>query len=228
MTISPDKIIAHRGAWKDFNLPQNSLAAFLKAQEFPIAGVEFDLQFTKDEKIVVFHDDFMGGKLINDLNYKDLCNYKLFNGEFIPLLAEFLKNATIKQSLWIELKESQLTENQKEKFVDNVLKEIEKYNLDIYFISFDFAIIKRLACKSIYPCLYLNDDCLLKKLAENKIKGIDISYEQLLDNSSLFFQVKRLNMILNTWTVNDKDIAENLIQQGVDFITTDELQSMLS
>ncbi len=90
--IDPQKIIAHRGAWKDFHLPQNSVAAFFKAQELPIAGIEMDIQFTKDEKCIIFHDDEINGTCINSLNYEELNDFSLSNGEKIPLLKDFIQN----------------------------------------------------------------------------------------------------------------------------------------
>ena len=47
--------IAHRGLHDD-NKPENSLSAFKNAIKHGYA-IEIDLQMTKDNKIVVFHDD---------------------------------------------------------------------------------------------------------------------------------------------------------------------------
>ena len=46
------KIIAHRGAWKEFNLPENSIAALQKAIEIKAYGSEFDVRRTLDGKLV--------------------------------------------------------------------------------------------------------------------------------------------------------------------------------
>lgn len=47
-------IIAHRGGSAE--APENTLAAFRTAKENGAAGVEFDVDFTKDGRAVVIHD----------------------------------------------------------------------------------------------------------------------------------------------------------------------------
>lgn len=49
-------VIAHRGAWDTPNCPENTLAAFQKAKEFGVWGIEFDIHFTRDNVPVVNHD----------------------------------------------------------------------------------------------------------------------------------------------------------------------------
>lgn len=54
-------IYAHRGAWtrdssKVFIIPENSLAAVEQAALLGYAGVEMDVKYTKDKKLVIMHD----------------------------------------------------------------------------------------------------------------------------------------------------------------------------
>ncbi|WAC41804.1 glycerophosphodiester phosphodiesterase family protein [Pedobacter sp. SL55] len=54
-------VIAHRGAWKTQNLPENSIASLKEAIKIGCFGSEFDVQFTKDNIAVVNHNgDFLG------------------------------------------------------------------------------------------------------------------------------------------------------------------------
>ena len=46
---------AHRGA--SGYAPENTLAAFQKAVDLGADGVELDIQLTKDDQIVVIHDE---------------------------------------------------------------------------------------------------------------------------------------------------------------------------
>lgn len=50
-------ILAHRGGAK--LAPENSFAAFKKAAELGVHGFEIDIRLTKDEEIVVFHDEYI-------------------------------------------------------------------------------------------------------------------------------------------------------------------------
>lgn len=49
------KIWAHRGC--SYEWPENTLQAFKAACKYPITGIELDIQLTKDNRIVVIHDE---------------------------------------------------------------------------------------------------------------------------------------------------------------------------
>ena len=51
-----NKIIAHRGIFDNKKVPENSIKAFKDAVNKKHT-IEFDIHLTKDNKIVVFHDD---------------------------------------------------------------------------------------------------------------------------------------------------------------------------
>jgi len=50
-------ILAHRGG--SLIAPENSMAAFKKAAELGVHGYEIDIRLTKDEEIIVFHDEYV-------------------------------------------------------------------------------------------------------------------------------------------------------------------------
>lgn len=88
---------AHRGLHKeDQSIPENSLSSFAAARDAGY-GVELDVQMTKDEKIIVFHDYDLKrtcgvDKMVFDLKYSELSEYTLFGtDEKIPLLTEALE-----------------------------------------------------------------------------------------------------------------------------------------
>ena len=54
MIPDPFRIIAHRGA--SAYAPENTMAAFHKAVEMGALEVETDIGFTKDQKLLLFHD----------------------------------------------------------------------------------------------------------------------------------------------------------------------------
>lgn len=102
--------IAHRGLHeKDLSVPENSLAAFRAAVKAGY-GIEWDLQLTRDNKVVVHHDRSLkrvcGADVsIGDLTYAELQNYRLHNTEErVPLFAEALEAVHGRVPLVIELK----------------------------------------------------------------------------------------------------------------------------
>ncbi len=88
-------MIAHRGL-HDENIPENSMAAFRNAVASGY-GVELDVQYTLDGKLVVFHDPDLNrmcgtDKKVRDCSLEELQSYRLKNtSETIPLFSEVLK-----------------------------------------------------------------------------------------------------------------------------------------
>ncbi len=107
-SLSPN-LYAHRGLHDNVHFPsENSLDAFAKAMEHGY-GMEFDLQYTKDRQIVVFHDKSllrMCGveKNVFDCNYSELQGYALPCGSNIPLFTEVLELVKGNVPLIIEIK----------------------------------------------------------------------------------------------------------------------------
>ncbi|MEY3644697.1 MAG: hypothetical protein RLZZ207_1392, partial [Bacteroidota bacterium] len=83
-TFIQNKIIAHRGAWKAQNLPQNSIASLREAIRLGCEGSEFDVWMTSDEVLVVNHDHELQGMDIETSTYEQLLTKTLSNGEKIP------------------------------------------------------------------------------------------------------------------------------------------------
>lgn len=68
-------IYAHRGANRE--APENSRAAFDKALDYAVDGIETDVQLSRDEVTLLWHDRFLDklglpGKHIDDFDYAEL------------------------------------------------------------------------------------------------------------------------------------------------------------
>ena len=81
-------VIAHRGAWKDTGLPQNSLASFRAAAN----GVSWIRMrcLALPMILVIRHDATRDGKRIDSMSYEEVTSVLLENGEKIPTLREYL------------------------------------------------------------------------------------------------------------------------------------------
>jgi len=130
---------AHRGLHcKDQKTPENSLPAFAAAKEHGY-GVELDVRLTKDEQIVVFHDDDLMrvcgvDKPVNSLDYDELSGLTLFDsGERIPLLTEALE-VLGDTPLIVELKSDRINIA---KLCENTLDILRKYGKTWCIESFD-------------------------------------------------------------------------------------------
>ena len=90
--------LAHRGYSEKY--PENTMIAFVEAIEGNFDGIETDVHLTKDNRLVLIHDEKInrtsnGKGYVKDLTYDELCKYN-FNYHFkeykekIPLLEELL------------------------------------------------------------------------------------------------------------------------------------------
>lgn len=99
---------AHRGLWNDA-LPENSMAAFRHAVDNGF-GMEMDVHLTRDDQLVIFHDDSLKrmcgvDKPICECTLEELRQYRLKGTEEgIPTFDEFLTMVDGRVPLIIEIK----------------------------------------------------------------------------------------------------------------------------
>lgn len=225
------KLIAHRGLSGKYY--ENTLPAFIHACKSNFYGIETDIQFTKDNKIICFHDKttkrLMGEKFkISELYYKDLLIMDFKQKKSLTERANvcpFSKYLRIckryKKHCIIEIK-YKITWAQ----LDKLLKKVKfyRYLKNCIFITFDKDTL-----------LYLREKCptlRLQLLVNNPIKryynfcktnNIDVSlYDRLVSNElveKLHFQ----GIKVAVWTVNNRTNAQKYVDYGVDYITSDYL-----
>lgn len=103
------KLYAHRGLHDDNRqVTENSLEAFRLAVEAGY-GIELDVQPTRDNRLVVFHDETLkrlcGADLrIRDLTWEELAAHPLPDGSAIPLCDQVLALVDGKAPLIVEIK----------------------------------------------------------------------------------------------------------------------------
>ena len=103
-------LIAHRGYYNNKKgIPENSVLAFKKAIDNNYL-IELDVRLTKDQKLVVFHDDNLKrvcgvNKRVKDLTYRELLRYNLFDTTLkVPLFSDVIKLVNGRVPILIETK----------------------------------------------------------------------------------------------------------------------------
>ena len=101
---------AHRGLFNNAgDNPENSLNAFAAAYEKGF-GMELDVQMTRDDVLVVFHDDTLTrmcgiDKCLSEMSYEEIKEVKLLGSEQrIPTFDEMLQLVAGKTPLLVEIK----------------------------------------------------------------------------------------------------------------------------
>ncbi len=134
-------VIAHRGAWKSNNLPQNSIASLKKAIDLGCTGSEFDVRMTSDNVLIVTHDPHYNELIVEESTYAELSKFKLANGEILPTLKDYIlagmqNNKTT--GLVCEIKPSKI-DARNLTITENVLKLVKELNAEDFikaYISF--------------------------------------------------------------------------------------------
>jgi len=222
------KIIAHRGAWKEFNLPENSIASLEKAIELKCEGAEFDVRRTLDGVLVVNHDPVYYGDTIQTNTYAFLNKNKLSNGESLPTLKEyFLKGTQDKHKtlLICEIKAAIKDKEQDYLATIETLALAKKLKIEkrIVYISFSKDILSWIKEKQpTATVLYLESDLSIDAVVQNKFDGINLHYTSFKNNSQLSATAKNAGLKIGSWTVNELSNLAILQAQGVEWITTNQ------
>ena len=222
----PAQVIAHRGFHDGNTVPENSVAAFKRAQENGLYGSEMDIWLTTDGKLVVNHNATRDGVTIQNFPYSKVENMTLPNGEKLPLLENFLdalkENTATK--LIIEIKEhnSDLKNQNAAKAAIDAVKAAGMQD-HVEYISFSLVACKEVA--KLDPTAYvayLTGGTAPQELKNSGINGLDYNIAEFRDHPEWITQAKELGMTVNVWTVNTMDEMAEMTNAGVQFITTDQ------
>lgn len=221
------KIIAHRGAWKNTEVPQNSLASLREAIQQKAWGAEFDVHLTKDDVLVVNHDHDFYGIDIATATYAELLTKKHPNGEAIPTAEAYLKAGLAQKGtkLIYELKSSKAGKERTLKAARMSVDLVKKLHAEklVEYILFDYdASVEIKALAPTAKVHYLNGDKSPQEIKAAQLDGIDYNVGVFKKNPNWIQEAKGLKLKTNVWTVNTEDDIQYFIKQGVDYITTDE------
>jgi len=147
------KKILHRGLSARY--PENTMLAFRKAFSLGADMIEFDVHLTKDNELVVIHDDDVdrtsnGNGFIKDLNLSELRLLNFNNGNSlagliqISTLKEVLDFSKDKMSVNIEVKNLPMKYKDIELKIVDILSNYKEYSDSIVVSSFDFECLKKI------------------------------------------------------------------------------------
>ena len=226
------KILAHRGA--SGYAPENTRASILEALKRGCDGFEIDVQLTKDNKVVIFHDwslerlsnknGFLKNYTLDNLKTLDIGSWfsKEFSGEQIMTLEEILDIIPKEKLLNIEIKVRHGEINNIEEEVIKILEKYSRINNNLIISSFDHRIVKKV--KEMKPEIQVGIIITAGLLGiEDYISNFDL---YSVHCGSEFISQRNVNILKNNnikiyaWTVNTIEEAEILNSFGIDGIIT--------
>lgn len=228
--------VAHRGLTAIY--PENTMLSYEKATAYPIDMLEIDVHMTKDGQLVLIHDDTInrtsnGTGAIKDMTLAELRQYdygswkgEAFRGLDIPLFSDVLNlaNAT-GLTLLIELKKPK----QYPGIVTAILDAIETHDVpseQIILQSFDHEAIREIKCQTTqYALGYLLSYTTYQHQRPDLVqmaKEVQFANPNYLLIDDEFMKVAHEHgLTVLPYTVNDRDVIDNLKRMHVDGIITD-------
>jgi glycerophosphoryl diester phosphodiesterase len=222
-----NQVIAHRGAWKKMGLPENSIASLKEAIKIGCHGSEFDVHLTKDSVMVVNHDPVFMGMNIGQSTYEQLLTKKLVNGESIPTLEAYLKTGMKqkKTKLILEIKPQNMGAERDVALTSRVIEMVKKLKAEAWveYISFGYHICTQLiTAMPNAKVAYLTGDATPEKMKADGFSGVDYHFSVYQKNADYIARFKKLGLTINGWTANLPAEINYLIDNKVDYITTNE------
>jgi len=214
-------IVAHRGA--SAYEPENTLRAIKRALELNAKMIEVDVRLSKDNHVIVIHDESVdrttnGKGYVKDLMLEELKKLDAGKGERIPTLQEVINAVRKKAILIIEIKVLNIE--------DSVVKMIEKEGIEkeVVITSFYHPILRRI--KKINQIIKTGVifKCHPVKPAELALNAHADSLfpEHKYISKEMVKEAHNYDLEIYPWTIDDLDRANKLIKMGVDGIVTNK------
>ena len=223
------KVVGHRGCRYDGPF-ENTIASMKLAQAAGADAIEFDVNLTSDDQVIVFHGPKVPGveKDIRKMSFADARKVVLPGGHRMPTMDEWFRQGEKHPeiTLIVELK-AQLSAEKDSILVKKTLEAIRKAGLEgkVEFTAFRSAMcdeIRRQAPSA--KIIYLQSGVNVHDAAWAKEKGYNgISYDlnAFLNNPDIVAQARELGIETTLWLVNDYEVADWAILHGVDYISSD-------
>ena len=234
------EIIAHRGA--SFDAPENTLAAVKLGWEQKADAVEIDVQASSDHRIVVIHDDNTKktaglDRKVCDQTFESLCELDVgrwksakWKGERVPSLDAVLDTVPEGKRLFIEIK---CERHGLPDLAQSITRSRCKPG-QVVLIGFCLATMSE--AKTLLPQLEVAwvvkckrnwktgrwTPTIAKLVEEAKaagIDGLDLGANRPLTRANVD-EIRAAGLTVYIWTVDSPAKARQLLDAGVDGITT--------
>jgi len=236
-------IIAHRG--ESYDAPENTLASINLAWERGATAVECDVHLSKDNEIVIIHDDntlrTTGiDKMVSQQSYDELKQHDAgkwkgpkWDGVKIPTLEEALETIPTNGKLLVEIKcDAKIIP-----ILKNVLDNSKVEKEQIIIMDFNYRTVSEM--RKVFPgyeILWLSTmrkkkffhipvHGLISKTLNAGLDGLNVLNQSRV-NAELVDKVKSAGLKLYVWTVDDPTEIKRLIDLGVDGIATNRAKWM--
>jgi glycerophosphoryl diester phosphodiesterase len=239
--MTNSSIFAHRGA--SAKAPENTLTAIKLAWQQLADGVEIDVHLSRDNQIVVIHDDNTArttgknrkvtNQTLHELQTFDAGSWKnrRWKNERIPSLKEVLEIVPADKQIMIEIKTGP-------EIVTVLKRTLKRCKLDTrQIILASFSLASAGATKKCFPdykTVLISElnrtadktgfmkttETLFRKAAQAKLDGLSLQTNRFIDQTFIE-KIQERELKLYVWTLNSAVEAMRFSRLGVDGIITD-------
>jgi len=230
-------VVGHRGAAGVE--PENTIRGFCYALELGVDYVECDVHLTKDNQLIVMHDETVdrttnGTGAIRNLTFAEIRSLDAGKGERVPTLAEVLEVVKDRAILLIELKGEgveeqavQTVKEMQEATDDFVLPQMDE---QVIFTSFHLDRIRKV--KSLDSSLKVGaifgqppaDVC--QQALDAGASGIGINYRNL--RRELVEEAHQHRLDVRAWNPDTIPEMQAMIDLGVDGVSSNRPDMLIS
>lgn len=212
-------VYAHRGASAEF--PENTLAAFRRAMELGVDGMELDVHLSADGVPVVIHDETVdrttdGAGAVVEMTVAELQGLNAGHGEKIPTLRQVFDLVGDSLHVDIEVKANEAGEA--------VLQELQSRNIRWLISSFNWDVLRYVRSKNadaeLWPLTTRATDEAIKVAQDLKAPALAILHKEL--DTDIVARIKDQGLDFWVWTVNDPERARMYADWGAIGICTDD------
>jgi glycerophosphoryl diester phosphodiesterase len=214
-------IYAHRGA--SGYAPENTFAAFDRALEMPIDGIETDIRATQDGMLVLLHDATVdrttdGSGAVAGLTLAAVQQLDAgirfsaaFAGQRIPTLDAFLDRYAERSHFWLEIKAPGV-----EPDLATTIRRRDLFDR-AQFTSFNFESLRRM--RELAPeagLAFITKELAADTIANCTSIGIaQISIHNSTITPAIIASVRQAGMDARTWGIADKATLQRVLDLGV-------------
>ncbi len=210
-------IIYHRGIIRE---KENQFESLVGIKDIKLntnkLGIEFDIQLTKDNQLICYHDKDLNrlhnqNHNINDLNYNDLIKYN------IPLLSDIIDELKGNDSFFMDIELKYYDNNKIKDYCAKVIKEIDKVKVinNIVLTSFHIDVVKELLVFRNVPVGIIIDSIddfnidLINSLINDGLKYIVINKSMIHDILKID-SIKHIQILVYTFFDNKSTYKDDL------------------
>lgn len=224
-------VIAHRGGANNM-YPEESLLAYKQAVEKNADYIELDLRLTKDNQLILMHDETVdrttnGTGKVSDYTLSELKQLNMSDGQKVPSLEELFAMFGKTTKYYIETRKV----DGKPVMEEDLVNLIKKYGLEKQVIvqSYSQDSLKKIhSLDSNLPLVLLLVGDAVKNVNVDAVKkyAMGVGPKATLIDKNYVDRMHENNLKVHAWFdhADEKELIEKTLGYGVDGVFTDYLE----